>query len=75
MGRENLILTDIINDYKHKQLTVDSAVSRTTCAVDDTVSREDQSVSKLSVVRDSVRVFRRSQHIQFSDVTVSVLSR
>ena len=48
---------DIVNDYKHNEFTVESAVFRTTCLVDYIVSREDPSVSKLSVVRDSVRGF------------------
>ena len=48
---------DIVNDYKHKVFTVESAVIKTTYSVDNTVSREDPLVSKLSAVRDSVRVF------------------
>ena len=41
LGRDDLIVNDIVNDYKHNIFTVDSAVIRTTYLVDNTVSRED----------------------------------
>ena len=57
LGGKMLIFNDIVNDYTCKMFTVKSAVIRTTCSVGYTVLREDPSVSKLSVRRDSVRGF------------------
>ena len=57
LGGKYLIFNDNVNDYTCSVFTVTSAVFRTTCSVDYTVTREDLPVSKRSVGRDSVRGF------------------
>ena len=75
LGGKYLIFNDNVNDYTCSVFTVTSAVFRTTCSVDYTVSREDLSVSKLSAVRDSVQGFSVHPANQFSDGRSYVVSR